>query len=354
MTHVLLTSAPEFSPPAWDEFRAVARQARRVAQLAPGVWLTATSDDFSAVGQRWQAAPPIFVRHCCPVDELTPLTGDHDDIESLRSSLRQTCVALIATSPTFSVQTRILATTAYKPFEINERLATTIQAECGARLDVRAPQQIVSVVIGHVAGELVGLMGVSLAGLNLSDWAGGARRFKREPDQVSRAEFKLLEAWERFGLSASADWRALDLGAAPGGWTRILRQHQVRVTAVDPAELAPSVAADHGVAHIRLAAESFLRGLGSAETYAIILNDMRLDPLHSSRLMLQAAPHLRADGWALMTLKLSAVHNASRDVAAALDLLGRAYTIIGVRQLFHNRQEVTVALRRDTDARLAP
>lgn len=346
MTPMLLTCAPEFSPPAWDEFRAVARQARRVAQLAPGVWLVSTADDFSTIGERWQAAAPIFVRHMCSVDTSTPLTGDPEDIETLRRNLRQMCAPLIATSQTFSVQTRILSATAYKPFDVNERLAATIQAESGARLDVRAPQQIASVVIGRLDGELIGLLGVSPTALNLSDWAGGARRFKRAAAQVSRAEFKLLEAWERFGLTAKTAWRALDLGAAPGGWTRILRQQQVRVTAVDPAALAPAVAADSGVEHVRLTAEAFLRRLDSAETYPIILNDMRLDPLPSARVMLQAAPHLSAAGWALMTLKLPDVRHAARDVTAALNLLDHAYTIVGARQLFHNRQEVTAVLRR--------
>ena len=50
------------------------------------------------------------------------------------------------------------------------------------------------------------------------------RRFAREEGQVSRAEFKLLEAIELFGVAVREHGVALDLGASPGGWTRVLRR----------------------------------------------------------------------------------------------------------------------------------
>ncbi len=61
---------------------------------------------------------------------------------------------------------------------------------------MRHPVQVVSVVLAPDEAFL----GVSRAIDNLSDWAGGARRFRRDPDQISRAEFKLLEALEVFAL----------------------------------------------------------------------------------------------------------------------------------------------------------
>jgi 23S rRNA (cytidine2498-2'-O)-methyltransferase len=85
-------------------------------------------------------------------------------------------------------------------------------------LDVRNPEQVLSLVCTPTHGYL----GFSLAVENLSTWAGGVHRFKREKEQISRAEFKLLEILNLFQLSLSAGDTALDLGAAPGGWTRIL------------------------------------------------------------------------------------------------------------------------------------
>jgi hypothetical protein len=46
----------------------------------------------------------------------------------------------------------------------------------------------------------------------LSDWAGGVRRFAREEGQLSRSEFKLLEAFEVFDISVPQKGLALDLG----------------------------------------------------------------------------------------------------------------------------------------------
>lgn len=54
----------------------------------------------------------------------------------------------------------------------------------------------------------------------------------------SRAAYKLLELDERFALLAGVD-RAVDLGAAPGGWCQVVRQRRpkARVAAIDLLEM---------------------------------------------------------------------------------------------------------------------
>lgn len=59
----------------------------------------------------------------------------------------------------------------------------------------------------------------------------------------SRAYLKLWEALTRFGRYPAPGETCLDLGASPGGWTRVLATFGGSVTAVDKAALAPSVAA---------------------------------------------------------------------------------------------------------------
>jgi 23S rRNA (cytidine2498-2'-O)-methyltransferase len=134
----------------------------------------------------------------------------------------------------------------------------------------------------------------------------------------------------------------LDLGASPGGWSRIARLHGLAVVAVDPAALAGQLATDTGVRYIQEIAQNYLRETN--ETFAVILNDMRMDAQVSAQLMVEAARNLQAGGWALLTLKLPK-HGANEAVTAALARLGQVYELIGARQLFHNRSEVTVALR---------
>jgi 23S rRNA (cytidine2498-2'-O)-methyltransferase len=190
------------------------------------------------------------------------------------------------------------------------------------------------------------LVGASTAKANLSDWAGGMRRFAREEGRISRSEFKLLEALELFGIILPERGTALDLGAAPGGWTRILRQLGQYVTAVDPGSLDPRLDDEKSVRHRRITAQEFLRE--EPDRFDIIVNDMRMDAADSARLMVNFASRLYRHGMAIMTIKLPSGEDAiatRQRVNAALATLQSAYTIVGARQLFHNRSEITVALR---------
>jgi 23S rRNA (cytidine2498-2'-O)-methyltransferase len=248
-------------------------------------------------------------------------------------------------SRSFSVQTRLLGEQEWEfgPFDVNQAVAEAITEATGARLDVRQPAQVLSVVCMPDKGY----MGLSDVEQNLSNWAGGARRFVREPGQISRSEFKLLEALELFAVPLPEGGRALDLGAAPGGWTRLLRARGLRVVAVDPAALDPRLAGDPGIRHVRATAQQYLPG---RERFDLIVNDMRMDARDSARLMLDAAPCLQPEGHALMTLKLPA-EAPEQVMHQALALLARRYRILGARQLFHNRSEVTVALAPGTTSR---
>ncbi len=58
---------------------------------------------------------------------------------------------------------------------------------------------------------------------------------------------KLEEALACLGELPQPDATAVDLGASPGGWTRVMRKHGAQVTAVDRAALAPHLASDPGV-----------------------------------------------------------------------------------------------------------
>ena len=59
---------------------------------------------------------------------------------------------------------------------------------------------------------------------------------------ASRAYFKLEEALDLAGVGDLHGSHALDLGAAPGGWTEVLLDRGASVVAVDPGALDESVA----------------------------------------------------------------------------------------------------------------
>jgi len=60
---------------------------------------------------------------------------------------------------------------------------------------------------------------------------------KEKEDFVNRAEYKLKEAVEAFGIDLSMHKMALDVGAAPGCCSHCLLQHRIKVVAVDNALL---------------------------------------------------------------------------------------------------------------------
>ncbi|MBZ0286591.1 MAG: 50S rRNA methyltransferase, partial [Anaerolineae bacterium] len=177
----------------------------------------------------------------------------------------------------------------------------------------------------------------------LSPWAGGQIPIT-EPVS-NRAGYKLLEALQTFSIRLRIGDSALDLGAAPGAWTTLLRQRGLRVTAVAPAPLYPWLTLDEEVIHKSMLAEDYLRQCQTM--FDLIVNDMMVDPQDSARLMVDYAQHLREEGIAIMTLKLRE-HNRQQRMDHSLRLLRKAYKIIQVRQLVSNKQEVTLFLRRHT------
>lgn len=338
----ILTADPGFAELAESELVEASPGARVLATLEPGVMLAGLAESFWELAARWRQQPPIFVRHIQPVQATLALPRGEAALHALRQTAERELFDLVDPALPFSVQTRLFADLPFRPYDLNTALAAAITAVTGATLDVRHPQQILSVVAGLLQGKLTGFLGLSPAIYNLSDWAGGQRRFAREAEQISRAEFKLLEALESFALALPPGGVVLDLGAAPGGWVRVLRQREQFVTAVDPADLHPSLAVDQNVRHKRMTAEAYLAE--GPDQYDLITNDMRLDARDSARLMVAFAPYLYRQGRALMTLKLPE-ENREKVIDHAFNILRQAYDVERARNLFHNRSEITVLLR---------
>lgn len=352
MPQLLLSADPGFMHLALNEFRRDSHNAQLLDELAPGVHLADCDEGFWGLAESWIDDPPVFTRHICPVDLSIPLVATPRDLSRLSEAAVTEYADLLDPDVSFSVQSRIFAELPYKPFDVNRAVSAALARAANSPLDVRQPFQILSILCAASdqgpgsekpaasSHRQLAYLGLSLASHNISDWAGGVRRFRREKEQVSRAEFKMLEALEAFRIDLPAGGVALDLGAAPGGWTRVLRQKGQFVTAVDPAELHPRLAADRGVRHKKMTAETYLAE--GPDAFDFLVNDMRMDARASARLMNDFADFLYPHAEALMTLKLG-------KTAAALDpactILQESYNILHMRQLFHNRNEVTIHLQ---------
>jgi 23S rRNA (cytidine2498-2'-O)-methyltransferase len=116
----------------------------------------------------------------------------------------------------------------------------------------------------------------------------------------------------------------------------------MNVVAVDPADLDLRIRSNPAVKHVRQTAQTYLP---TDEQFDVILNDMRMDALASAHMMLLAASSLKPYGLAILTLKLPKRSMAST-ATLALKLLQKCYLVVGARQLFHNRHEITIVLKK--------
>lgn len=160
---------------------------------------------------------------------------------------------------------------------------------------------------------------------------------------LNRAELKLREAYTEFGLDPGPETRALDLGAAPGGWSRVLAETCREVVAVDPAALDERVSALSNVTHVRARAESYLAE--AAGTFGLITCDMNLHPVDAATLMARAAALLPPGAPAIMTVKFQ-TRRRRKHVEEVLAVLTNDYDTFSVRHLPHNGKETTLFMRR--------
>ncbi len=184
----------------------------------------------------------------------------------------------------------------------------------------------------------------------LCDWPGGRMRFRATPAQISRAEFKLEEVLTLCPLDLPETALALDLGASPGGWTRILLEKGFRVWAVDPGSLDARVGSDPRVTYRRMTANRFLDETRDLPRFQLAVNDMRMAPELSCELMVKASEVLEPRGHAVMTLKVTP-RTALDSLKRSDQILRRAFDIMFVRQLFHNRNELTLVARKGPSRR---
>jgi 23S rRNA (cytidine2498-2'-O)-methyltransferase len=359
----ILTAHQEFIDAAYDELKRINDKLHYRELLAPGILLCTFSTDIysldlSSFIRQVRQQCLIFVRHLAPVQAMIPLSNTENDIGELALSIANLpTFALLERGQRFSVQTRLLQTDAeiakegsmkhsYSSGQVNRLLAQAIAEETGAVESIKKPQVVISLLCTLQKAYI----GISPAADNLSDWPGGARHYAYLPEQISRAEFKLLEALEVFGVTLPDRGLALDLGAAPGGWARILLESGMQVIAVDPAKLDARLSNRPHIEHYRGYAEDYLEeALKKRRKFDIITNDMRMDAREAARLLVQASVCLRNDGFIISVLKLpheTYSIDPLKNLNEALRLLQKYFDVVQAKQLFHNRQEVTVLTAR--------
>ena len=335
MTNAILTCSPDFTDMALNELRRHHPQLTVSQQIAPGYTIVSLLQSFDILTQPWRHRLPIYLHHLFPIHSTIVLDAANPNWQELQEAVQQLAPADV------TLQVRCVGEIDLKIFEadVYKLLDRAPKVDCSHIPTGR----IVSILVSQNLEGIVAYLGVSWATQNISPWAGGQIPIT-EPVS-NRAGYKLLEALDAFSIRLRPNDLALDLGAAPGAWTTILRRRGLCVTTVAPAPLYPWLALDEGVIHFPMLAEEYL---GQCQTtFDLIVNDMKLDTQDSARLMVEYAQHLRPQGIAIMTLKLRD-RNRRRITDHALRILRQAYKIIRMRQLVSNRNELTLYLRRKT------
>ena len=226
----------------------------------------------------------------------------------------------------------------YRNDQLWHRLAAAL-----ADIDIQVVRGGADHVLGACSvpnGIILGSNGVANA---LSDWPGGRVQLAKPRGQISRSEFKLEEILRTGLADLPTTGAALDLGASPGGWTRILLNRGLEVWAVDPGKLDARLDGKQGLTYVPMLAGPYLAQ--TTQVFDLVVNDMRMTPVLSARVMNDASARVAAGGMGVMSIKLPPGHPL-RAIDTAVAELQPSWDVITVRQLFHNRHEVTAILRR--------
>lgn len=188
-------------------------------------------------------------------------------------------------------------------------------------------------------------------------YAGGIPRLKFPREAPSRSTLKLEEAFhvlltprERERLLRSGG-SAVDLGAAPGGWTFQLVQRGIKVTAIDNGRIDQRLLDSGRVQHLR---EDGFR-YRPAKTVDWLVCDMVEKPDRVAELVVR---------WFREGLCRAAIFNLKLPMKRRFEAWLRARGLLApllrqgyalrARQLYHDREEITVAVVPTTAVVAAP
>jgi len=176
----------------------------------------------------------------------------------------------------------------------------------------------------------------------------GIKRLKCSPRAPSRSALKLEEAFVTFLTNEErqrflkACKTGVDLGAAPGGWTFILVEHNLRVSAVDNGPMQSELMATGKVEHFR---EDGFKFKPQRPVDWLVC-----DMVEKPQMVVKRMAHWFVQGWtdrAVFNLKLpmkkrfGIVSEALEDFLEELDR-HNIQVELKARQLYHDREEITV------------
>ncbi len=293
-----------------------------------------TTDD---VLETLRASETATIARCVPVAVKASIGAAVEHLQTLREAALT--IADFSEGDTFRVECKRRGNHRFSSGDVQREIGLHLEEHTLAVFAFEDPKYIIPVEIY----QDVAYLGCLPRDRVLVKTITRMRKYAPGKRPLNRAEAKLREALKAFDVTVDATIRALDLGAAPGGWTKVLAALGAHVVAVDPAELAPEVAALPNVTHFRGRAEEYPTA-SPGQQFDLITNDMNCDPVESAELVRSLFCLLRSGGDVIMTVKF-VTRKRRKHVADVVELLAPHFAECREKRLPHNARETTVLLR---------
>jgi len=174
---------------------------------------------------------------------------------------------------------------------------------------------------------------------------GSYLRMQMDENAPSRSYLKIEEAYMLLDCQPQANEQVVDLGAAPGGWTYSALKRKAKIIAIDNALLDQEITNHPDLTHLKQDALKFKPG-----------NNLKIDWLfcdiiEKPEIILQIFHTWLEQGWCkkfIVNLKIGrsdplAIINKINDPITGLV---NYCSILKIRQLYHDREEITVTGKR--------
>lgn len=345
--HLLITAPSGFEGKALHEVAAILKEndsgASAKTTYFKGLLLAETSLSKESAIDIFRAAQTKYVHRVIPVEKIVP-----SGVEEIKDFFELKLNAIDIKTKRAAARCIRRGKHEFSSVEVERKLGAMLKS-AGAKIDLKNPELIfLAEIVQDYAcvsilqpGEIIKKTPVAAR-----KWAPGER-------PVSRAELKMRELIRRLPEIFSGEAVALDIGAAPGGWSRAMAAKVKKVIAVDAAELDEEVKALPNVLHVKTRAEN----LDLKERVDILTNDANLLHLESAKLTVELAKkYLKRGGCILHTVKLGIVPEtgklAAKSLSAAAEEVKRAFEQNGVEIIrtlklrCNTRNEVTLVARK--------
>jgi 23S rRNA (cytidine2498-2'-O)-methyltransferase len=334
------------------------------AAFSDRFFIIQTDADRNELLEKIQGTGTIFVNNVIPI--IAKISNDKE-YEKTIAELK----SLLDKKKSLKIEVlRINSKADQNAKSIEVRLGKMLESE-GFKVDLMIPDVYVYVVL-HLDQTIIGELERKFAATGVVDAFRASN--KTSTDKISRSEFKLAEAVDLFNIDMEIVDQAIDIGAAPGGWTKYLSKIGIKTIAIDKAPLDYNILSKNGkvaiisdneessaiknanvfrMEEIDKSKEGFdivnivtkANQVGEKELkifgkFDMLLIDANISPKESAEIAINFSNLLSKGAYLIMTIKL-VDKSIDKHINETKASLSKAYGEIKIKKLPHNRMELT-------------